>query len=58
MPVAFLTQEQRDQFGHYTGPPSSEDIERYFYLSVDDMGVIRTLRGSHNRLGYAVQLTT
>jgi TnpA family transposase len=58
MPVAFLTQEQRDSFGRYAEPPGSEDLERYFHLSDDDMGVIRALRGNHNRLGYAVQLTT
>jgi TnpA family transposase len=58
MPVAFLTQEQRDRFGHYKGTPVHEDLERYFHLSDDDMEAIWPLRGNHNRLGYAVQLTT
>lgn len=58
MPGVFLTQEQRERFGRYVETPGHEDLERYFYLSDDDLGVIGALRGRHNRLGYAVQLTT
>ncbi|MCQ4321427.1 DUF4158 domain-containing protein [Pseudomonas stutzeri] len=58
MPVGFLTQEQRDGFGRYVDSPSREELERYFHLSDEDREAIQVLRGSHNRLGYAVLLTT
>ncbi|MDH2017529.1 DUF4158 domain-containing protein, partial [Pseudomonas juntendi] len=38
--------------------PSREELERYFHLSDEDREAIQVLRGSHNRLGYAVLLTT
>lgn len=58
MPVGFLTQEQRDCFGRYVGTPSRKELERYFYLSDEDHNNLRPLRGNHNRLGYAAQLTS
>lgn len=58
MPVGFLTQEQRDGFGRYVDSPSREELERYFHLSDEDREAIQVLRGNHNRLGYAVLLTT
>lgn len=58
MPVGFLTQEQRDGFGRYIDPPSREELERYFHLSDDDHKALLPLRGEHNRLGYATQLTS
>lgn len=58
MPVGFLTQEQRDGFGRYVDPPSREELERYFHLSDDDHKALLPLRGEHNRLGYATQLTS
>nr|WP_242467139.1 DUF4158 domain-containing protein [Ectothiorhodospira shaposhnikovii] len=55
MPVGFLTQEQRDGFGLDVEAPRREELERFFHLSDEDREVIQTLRGNHNRLGYAVR---
>ena len=53
-----MTQEQRDGFGRYVDPPSREELARYFHLSDDDHKALLPLRGEHNRLGYATQLTS
>jgi TnpA family transposase len=58
MPVVFLTPSQRDNFGRYVGDPSPETLERFFYLSDSDHELIGPKHGDHNRLGYALQLTT
>lgn len=58
MPVQFLTNEQRTNYGKYVAEPTVMDLSRYFYLDDDDHQHISEKRGSHNRLGFAVQLTT
>jgi len=58
MPVDFLSSEQIRQYGHFAGDPSPAQLSKYFFLNNKDRNEVRTHRGAHNRLGYALQLCT
>ncbi|MEI6987088.1 MAG: DUF4158 domain-containing protein [Rhodospirillaceae bacterium] len=56
MPTRHLTKTQRQNFGRFDGDPSPEQLARYFHLDEIDRGIIKGLRGNHNRLGFALML--
>jgi hypothetical protein len=56
MPTRHLTDTQRQGFARFDGKPSADQLARYFNLDQTDRELIGTLRGDHNRLGFAVML--
>ncbi|MFJ2203298.1 Tn3 family transposase [Streptomyces violaceusniger] len=58
MPVEFLTDEQAAKYAAYAEVPSRTELERFFFLDDADRALIEPKRRAHNRLGFAVQMTT
>ena len=58
MPVEFLSDDQASAYGRFTSGFTRAELERYFFLDDVDRGLIEPKRRDHNKLGYAVQLST
>jgi hypothetical protein len=58
VPVEFLPDAEADAYGQFSGPPSRAEMERAFFLDDLDKELVASRRGDHNRLGFALQLTT
>ena len=58
MPGEFLTDAQEQAYGHFVGPPSNKQLSRYFHLDDADHERVNLRRGAHNKLGFALQLTS
>jgi hypothetical protein len=58
VPVEFLSDVEAAAYGRYDGGPSRDELDRAFFLDGADRELIARRRGEHNRLGFALQLTT
>lgn len=58
MPVRFLTKQQRRLYGRFAGPPSGEQLDRFFSSDEDDLEFAQRCRSTADRLSCAVQIGT
>lgn len=58
MPVEFLSDAAAAAFGRFNGVPPQVELEKFFFLDDEDRTLVSRRRGDHNRLGFALQLTT
>nr|WP_282204920.1 DUF4158 domain-containing protein [Kitasatospora fiedleri] len=58
MPVEFPTDEQAAGYAAFRGASARAELERFFFLDDANRELVESKRRSHNRLGFAAQLTT
>ncbi|MGI5490005.1 DUF4158 domain-containing protein [Microtetraspora malaysiensis] len=58
MAVEFLTDEQAARYGAFAGALERAELERFFFLDDADRELVDGKRREHNRLGFAIQLTS
>lgn len=58
MPVGFLTEDRRQQYGRFGDDPTDAQLARHCHLDDADRARLATREVDHNRLGFAVQLCT
>ncbi|MGH3411194.1 MAG: DUF4158 domain-containing protein, partial [Streptosporangiaceae bacterium] len=58
MPFEWLGEDDAAAYGRYAGPPSQAELEKVFFLDDEDRELIARRRGSHMKLGFALQLVT
>jgi len=58
MPVDFLTNKQKENYATFPKIVNIGILHKYFYLNDNDKALINNCRRPHNKLGYALQLTT
>ncbi|MEM7175350.1 MAG: Tn3 family transposase [Chlamydiota bacterium] len=58
MPVEFLSEGHKKSYGRFCGDPTEAQLATYFHLDDSDRTLINSCRQDHNRLGFALQLTT
>ena len=56
MPVQFLSEAEHKSLNRFPAEISSEDLNRFFLLSDQELTILKQLRAEHNRLGFALQL--
>jgi hypothetical protein len=57
MPGEFLTDAQEQEYGHFVGSPSNQQLSGYFHLDDADRELVNVRGGAHNKLGFALRLT-
>lgn len=58
MAVEFLSDEQAAGYGAFGEFVPRGELERYFFLDDADRALVREKRRPHNRLGFAIQMTS